>query len=199
MAHDPYQLPAGLPVPVDDGAAAHLLGARLPAVALACTDGSRVRLAELLEPTLLFFYPRTGLPGQAPALGYGGEQWDEIPGARGCTPQSCAFRDTYAQFRALGVRVYGVSTQTSSFQAEFKRRNHVPFDYLSDADLILVRAMRLPSFEFPVESGGPSTLIRRMSISLHEGRIDQVLYPVFPPQENASRVLAWLLERDARR
>ncbi len=191
-SHDPHQLPEGLPVPTDDGAAAHLRGGLLPDLRLPSTRGERIALAELKAPTVLFFYPRTGVPGQPPNRGFRGEDWDEIPGARGCTPQSCGFRDAHADFAALGVSLFGLSTQTTDFQAEFKQRNHVPFEFLSDSELQLVRALRLPTFEFPVESGGPNTLIKRMSWFVLEGRIEHVWYPIFPPNENAPRVLEWL-------
>lgn len=193
MSHDPHVLPANLPVPIDDGRARHLVGRPLPRTSLRSTSGEWVDLSTLGDqPTVLFSYPRTGVPGQAPSRGFQGEDWDEIPGARGCTPQSCAFRDLHAEFAALGVRVLGLSTQSSSFQSEFKARNHVPFEYLSDVDLALVSALSLPTFEFPVESGGPNTLIARMAWFVHRGHIEQVWYPVFPPHENASQVLAWL-------
>jgi peroxiredoxin len=185
---DVYTLPAGLPVPVDDGAADHLRGAAVPPVALPATSGGLVELAALARgPAVLFFYPRTGEASQ-PA----GPQWDLIPGARGCTPQSCGFRDLHAEFRALGVTVGGASTQTTAYQREFVERNHVPFALLSDADLRLTRALRLPTFEFPVAGGGPTTLIKRMAWYLDGGRIVRVWYPVFPPDRNAETVLAWL-------
>ncbi len=187
VTHNPNELPPGLPMPLDDGGADHLVGARLPPITL-----SGVLLSELVKPTVLFFYPRTGVPGQPPNLGFNGEDWDEIPGARGCTPQSCGFRDTYSEFAELGVEVFGVSTQSAEFQAEFRARNHVPFSYLSDSSLALVHAMQLPTFEFPIESGGPNTLMKRMSWFVVDGRIEQVWYPVFPPNENAARVLDWL-------
>lgn len=190
-----HELPADLPVPVDDGAADHLIGAPLPDLSLPCTSGVPVLLSGLLAPTVLFLYPRTGVPGERVGRGFHGEAWDEIPGARGCTPQSCAFRDIHAEFRALGAAVYGVSTQTAAFQQEFKAREHIPFDYLSDHDLRLVRALRLPTFEFPVATGGPTTLIRRMSWLVEGGRIARVWYPVFPPNQNAATVLAWLRQR----
>lgn len=200
MTHDPTKLPPGLPVPSDDGACLHLPRTALPALALPTTAGGNVSLAHLAKPTVLFFYPRTGVPGQAPSLGFHGEEWDSIPGARGCTPQSCGFRDLHSQFVARGVEVFGVSTNTVDHQSEFKARNHVPFDFLSDVDLALTRAMRLPTFEFPVESGGPDTLIQRMAWFVERDaastvRIRRVWYPVFPPHENAARVLAWLAQR----
>jgi peroxiredoxin len=187
-ARDVYTLPPDLPVPVDDGAADHLRGAAVPAVTLPATSGRRVDLAALArQPAVLFFYPRTGQPGQS-----AGRDWDLIPGARGCTPQSCGFRDLHAEFRALGVSVAGVSTQTTEYQREFVERNHVPFDLLSDADLRLTRALTLPTFEFPVPGIGSPTLIRRMAWYLEAGRIAHVWYPVFPPDKNAEVVLGWL-------
>lgn len=191
-----HQLPSNLPAPEDDGAARHLIGARVPDISLAATDGRVHSLPELTAlPTVLFFYPRTGVPGEASNFGLAGEDWDAIPGARGCTPQSCGFRDNFKAFEELGVRVFGVSTQTTEFQRAFRERNHIPFHYLSDAKLELVRAMRLPTFEFPVESGGPNTLIRRMSWFVYQERVEQVWYPVFPPDQNAAKVLAWLGEQ----
>lgn len=191
--NDPHSLPPNLPIPTDDGGAAHLAGARLADVQLLATNGERIALVErCVVPTVLFFYPRTGVPGQAPNLGFAGEDWDDIPGARGCTPQNCAFRDTYEAFTALAVQVFGVSTQTSEFQRAFKERNDVPFDYLSDSGLELVRAMRLPTFDFPVESGGPDRLIKRMAWFVEDSRVIRVFYPVFPPHRNATTVLAWL-------
>lgn len=194
--HDPTRLPAGLPAPVDDGACDHLRGAAVAAVRLACTDGTMIDLAELTgSPTVLFFYPRTGVPGQPPSLGFAGEEWDSIPGARGCTPQSCGFRDLHGEFAALGVRVFGVSTNTTEHQREFKARMHVPFEFLSDELLTLTKSMRLPTFRFPVESGGPETMLHRMAWYCDGSRVVHVWYPVFPPNENAIRVLGWLKAR----
>jgi peroxiredoxin len=190
----PYIVPPGLPVPVDDGACGHLRAMRVPAVALRSTSGADVNLADIArEPAVLFFFPRTGVPGQ-PAS----DDWDLIPGARGCTPQSCGFRDLHDEFRALGVKVYGLSTSTPAHQLEFVTRNHVPYEMLSDERMDLVRVMRLPTFEHPVESGGPSTLIRRMAWFVDNGRIQRVWYPVFPPDQCAAVVLQWLRERPAR-
>jgi peroxiredoxin len=187
-AADAYTLPRDLPVPIDDGAADHLRGAAVPSIALASTSGGVVNLAVLASrPAVLFFYPRTGEQGRS-----AGPEWDLIPGARGCTPQSCGFRDLHGEFAALSVAVAGVSTQTSGYQREFVERNHVPFPLLSDADLALTRSLRLPTFEFPVASGGPSTLIRRMAWFLDGSRIVHVWYPVFPPDRNAETVLAGL-------
>jgi peroxiredoxin len=191
MADDVFTVPAHLPVPVDDGATDHLRGAVVPPLALEATSGLKVDLATLARgPAVLFFYPRTGEGGR-PA----GPEWDLIPGARGCTPQSCGFRDLHADFQALGIVVAGVSTQTTAYQREFVERTHVPFDLLSDAELRLTHALRLPTFEFAVASGGPTTLIKRMAWYLEGGRIEHVWYPVFPPDQNAATVLAWLAGR----
>lgn len=207
-SHDPTVLPDKLPVPQDDGGCDHLLtspGNRLPPeLEMECTDGAWHRLVDLTTgPTVLFFYPRTGVPGQPPNRGFSGEDWDDIPGARGCTPQSCGFRDLAAEFLSLGVRVLGVSTNTREHQLEFKRRMHVPFEFLSDRDLRLTRAMHLPTFEFPVESGGPTTLFKRMAWFVEPDeagavRIAKVWYPVFPSSQNAQTVLAWLRTRAER-
>jgi peroxiredoxin/N-acetylglutamate synthase-like GNAT family acetyltransferase len=198
--HDPTQLPAGLPIPTDDGRVDHLVGSLLPNLTLTQSDGQPFDLAQFrtnpaLAKAVLFFYPRTGVPGQPPSLGFSGEDWDTIPGARGCTPQSCSFRDDAAAFDRLGVRIFGVSTNTADHQAEFRQRMHIPFALLSDSSLQLTRTLNLPTFEFPVESGGPSTLIARMAWYVLRGRIHKVWYPVFPPQENAARVLSWLSQQ----
>lgn len=191
MSANLYDLPAGLPVPVDDGAAAHLPGAVVPPVALPSTAGRLVDLREVAAGrAVLFFYPRTGVPGR-PA----GPEWDAIPGARGCTPQSCGFRDLHGEFLSLGLQVFGISTQEGWYQRGFVERNHVPFELLSDAELRFTRVMRLPTFEFPVKGGGPSTLIKRMAWYVEGGRIAKVWYPVFPPDRSAATVLAWLSER----
>src|SRR5579863_5455313 len=143
MAHTPLDLPANLPAPVDDGAADHLRGMRVPSIALPSTSGRTVDLSALGGRTVVYIYPRTGRPDKEVPKG-----WDEIPGARGCTPQSCAFRDRYAQFETAGARVFGLSTQTTDYQQEAVARLHLPFELLSDADLALTRALRLPTFEF---------------------------------------------------
>jgi peroxiredoxin len=186
-----HRLPPDLPVPADDGACDHLPGSRVPSTRLASTGGGVVDLAEVARrPVVFFFYPRTGEPGRA-----AGPEWDAIPGARGCTPQSCGFRDLHREFTKLGVAVFGVSTQETGYQHEFVTRNHVPFEMLSDRDLLLTRALRLPTFEYPVERGGPTTLIKRMACFVERGSIERIWYPVFPPDRNAETVLAWLHER----
>ena len=182
---DPYDLPAGLPIPEDDGAANHLPGLELPDVALESSQG-RVNLAELArERLVLYVYPRAGRPGRPMPPG-----WDDIPGARGCTPQSCGFRDHAAELAAFGARVAGLSAQSLGDQVEFVKRNRMPFPIVSDEGLELARALGLPTFE--VEG---STLYKRLALVAEDGRIVKVFYPVFPPDRNAEEVLAWMSSR----
>lgn len=180
-----YKLPEGLPVPVDDGACRHLLGMRLPAVSLPSTAGGVVDLSTLRGTVVIYAYPRTGEPDKDPPPG-----WDAIPGARGCTPQSCAFRDHHRELHTLGASVYGLSTQTTDYQQEMVARLHLPFPVLSDAKLELVRALKLPTFT--VEG---MTLIKRLTLILDDAVISKVFYPVFPPDKNADEVIAWLSTR----
>jgi peroxiredoxin len=183
MERDLASLPADLPVPVDDGACDHLVGMSVPATALPSTAGRSVVLAETGRPrTVVYAYPRTGVPGEPSPEG-----WDMIPGARGCTPQSCAFRDHHRELLDLGAEVFGLSSQTTAFQQEMAARLHLPFEVLSDADLSFARALRLPTFEV-----AGMTLIRRLTLVLLAGRIEHVLYPVFPPDQSAEQTIAWL-------
>jgi peroxiredoxin len=179
---DPTQLPEDLPVPRDDGAADHLRGMLLPAVGLPATDGTVVRLDELPGRSVVFAYPRTGRPGEEPPGGEAG--WNAIPGARGCTPEACSFRDEIDRFRELGVRVFGVSTQDTEYQREAVERLRLSYPLLSDERLELTRALRLPTFE--VEG---MTLMRRLTLIVVEGRIEDVVYPVFPPDRGAALAL----------
>jgi peroxiredoxin len=181
-------LPPDLPVPVDDGAAVHLRGLRLPAMALSSTLGGEVELADAAVRAgalVLYVYPRTGMPGQPSPDG-----WDAIPGARGCTPQSCAFRDHASELAALGAQVLGLSAQPPEEQREFATREHLPFALLSDPDLRLAAALSLPTFEV-----AGMRLYKRITLVIEAGAIAKVFYPVFPPDENAAEVLAWLRER----
>jgi peroxiredoxin len=181
--HDPNILPADLPPPINDGGAAHLEGSMLPDVALAATDGSEVPLARLTGRSVVYAYPRTGQPGKALPEG-----WDSIPGARGCTPQSCAFRDHFAELRGLGVaRLFGLSTQDSAYQHEAAERLHLPFPLLSDEGLAFTKAAGLPTFE---TSG--MVLLKRLTMIVDDGRVTKVFYPVFPPDRSADEVLDWL-------
>ena len=182
-AHDPTFLPPDIPVPQDDGAARHLAGMKLPDIALPATSGGDVNLARLAGRTVLYIYPRTGVPGVDAPPG-----WDDIPGARGCTPQSCGFRDHFAELKGLGVaHLFGLSTQDTGYQREVAERLHLPFAILSDAKLALTRALKLPTF---TTSG--MTLLKRMALVVDDGVIAKVFYPVFPPDKNAAEVIAWL-------
>jgi peroxiredoxin len=174
-----------IPAPVDDGAARHLQGAKLPDIALAATDGGEVSLARLPGRVVVFAYPRTGEPGRPSLV----PDWDMIPGARGCTPQSCAFRDLHRDLLAAGAsRVFGLSTQDSDYQREAVRRLHLPFPLLSDAKLALVQGLRLPTMTV-----AGLTLIKRLALVIDDALIAKVFYPVFPPDRNAGDVHAWLL------
>lgn len=177
------QLPPDLPVPVDDGAAAHLRSTPMPAVSLVATTGRMVDLHALgAGRTVLYFYPRTGRPDHpVPAA------WDAIPGARGCTPESCGFRDHFGDLAALGAAVYGISTQVTDYQREAATRLNLPFDLLSDSGFELTRALRLPTFEFE-----GVTLLKRLTLIVRDRSIEHVFYPVFPPDAHAAEVLRWL-------
>ena len=180
------ELPAGLPAPVDDGAAAHLRGMQMPHVVLTSTSGRHVDLARLGPGrTVIYAYPRTGRPDSPVPDG-----WDAIPGARGCTPESCGFRDHFSELKSLGAAVFGLSTQDTDYQREAAHRLELPFELLSDADLKLTAAMRLPTFEFE-----GATLLKRLSLVVREGQVEHVFYPVFPPDRHAEEVLAWLATR----
>jgi len=175
-----------LPVPEDDGAAAHLIGLELRPVALPATDGSVVDLAGLRGTVVLYIYPMTGRP-DAPLP----DGWDGIAGARGCTPQSCAFRDHDADLRRLGVaHLFGLSTQTTEYQAEAVARMRLPFPLLSDRALDFAEAHRLPTFE--IEG---MTLLKRMAFVSIDGEIIRCFYPVFPPDRSAKDVMDWLKAR----
>lgn len=176
-------LPEDLPEPIDDGACAHLLGATLPSVSILATDGRLIDLSALTGRTVLFAYPRTGLPGQPPLV----DHWNEIPGARGCTPQTCGFRDLWQEFAQAGHRVLGLSTQSVAYQQELVQRLGLPFPVLSDADLRLCTALSLPTLQVAGE-----VLIRRFALVLENGRVLKVFYPVFPPDQNAANVMGWI-------
>ena len=181
-----YELPNDLPVPQDDGACAHLTGMALPSVPLLSTRREMIDLSRLSGRTIVYCYPRTGRPDQDLLPG-----WNQIPGARGCTPQSCAFRDHYAELRALGVHeVFGLSTQDTAYQREAAERLHLPFALLSDEKLAFARALRLPTFEV-----AGLTLTKRLTLAINDGTIEHCFYPIFPPDANAADVIHWLVER----
>jgi peroxiredoxin (alkyl hydroperoxide reductase subunit C) len=173
-----------IPPPVDDGGAAHLVGKTIPPISLLATDDRSLTLSALKGRTVVFAYPRTGEPGKIALV----DDWDMIPGARGCTPQTCAFRDLFAELKAAGAaHVFGLSTQSNDYQAEMASRLHLPFAVLSDEKLELTRALNLPTMEV-----AGLTLIKRLALIIDDGRIRHVFYPVFPPDRNAGDVLEWL-------
>ncbi len=181
--HNPNLLPPNIPAPQDDGAARHLAGMKLPDIALPATAGAAVNLAKLKGRTVVYIYPRTGVPGQDLPTG-----WDAIPGARGCTPQSCGFRDHFGELQRLSVaQLYGLSTQGTAYQQEAANRLHLPFAILSDDKLAFSRALKLPTF-----SVDGMTLLKRMALVIDDGVITKAFYPVFPPDKNAEEVIAWL-------
>jgi peroxiredoxin len=178
-----HELPKNLPVPQDDGACDHLAGMKLPSIALPSTRGRTVDLSRLGGATVVYVYPRTGRPDREPTPG-----WNDIPGARGCTPQSCAFRDHHEELKRAGAaQVFGLSTQDGAYQREAVERLHLPFELLSDEKLVFAQALELPTFEV-----GGMKLIKRLTLILRGGVIAKVFYPVFPPDRNAADVLAWL-------
>lgn len=176
------RLPEDLPTPEDDGTCDHLPQTQLPGVSLPSTGGDAVDLSQLSGRTVVYGYPMTGRPDMALPDG-----WDEIPGARGCTPQSCSFRDHHEELRELDARVFGLSTQSTEYQREASERLHLPFELLSDGDLAFARALRLPTFK-----ADGMTLIKRLTLIVDDGRITKVFYPVFPPDRSAQEVVEWL-------
>jgi peroxiredoxin len=178
--------PSDIPVPQDDGACLHLTGTKIPSVSLLDTSGKTVDLASLSGLTILFCYPRTGAPGETIT-----DDWNSIPGARGCTPQACSFRNELAELQKLGVKnVFGVSTQDSPYQAEAKERLHLPYELLSDEKLTFAKALNLPAFEWHGKM-----LTKRLALAIDDAEIIHVWYPVFPPDSNAKEVIEWLALR----
>jgi peroxiredoxin len=182
------QLPANLPRPTDDGGCRHLPGMALPDLELQSTSNHRVNLSTISAPRVVVYcYPMTGQPGRALPAG-----WDDIPGARGCTPETCGFRDHHAELKRLGAEVFGVSVQSTAYQQEMVARLKVPFEVLSDEAMAFTHPLRLPTF-----MAGGMTLIKRLTIVARNGRIEHVFYPVFPPDTHADEVIAWLASHAA--
>jgi len=183
------ELPPNLPVPKDDGAARHLKGMAMPDLELMSTSNRRVNLSKISAPRLVVYaYPRTGEPGKPPPPG-----WDDIPGARGCTPETCGFRDHHKDLAKLHAEVFGISTQSTAYQQEMVTRLEVPFEVLSDEQLAMTKALRLPTFT--VEG---MTLMKRLTLVIRNGHIEHVFYPVFPPDKHAEEVIAWLKRHPAK-
>lgn len=184
-----FPLPDDLPEPRDDGSADHLPDAAVPSVVLPATDGTSVDLADQSGRVVVYCYPKTGRPDRDVIP----DGWEEIPGARGCTPESCGFRDHYRELLQRGVNaVYGLSVQSTAYQREARDRLRLPFELLSDSSLELTRRLDLPTFE-----AGGEELIERLTLVLSDGRIEHAFYPIFPPDEHAEEVLNWLETRDA--
>jgi peroxiredoxin len=179
------KLPNNLPLPMDDGACDCLLGKYLPSIFLASTQGGHIDLSAVPGCVVVYCYPMTGQPNISLPDG-----WDSIPGARGCTPQSCAFRDHYSELTQLGAQVFGLSTQDTADQREATQRLHLPFELLSDRDLSFAKALKLPTFEICGQQ-----LIKRVTLIANRGKIVKVFYPVFPPDRNAEAVIFWLQNR----
>jgi len=180
-------LPDNLPIPEDDGACAHLEGMQLPSIALASTAGREIDLSLENGMVAVYAYPMIGRPDSPPMVG-----WNEIPGARGCTPQSCSFRDQHSELLSLGAKVYGASSQSLEEQKEAVQRLHLPFELMNDSNFEFANALRLPTFEY-----NSLRLIKRLTLIIENGAICKVFYPIFPPNENAANVIAWLRENGA--
>lgn len=188
-AHNPLDLPNNLPAPIDDGACNHLLGLEIPAITLKTTDNTSIDISKLKGVVVIYCYPRTGRPGISPPEG-----WDNLPGARGCTPQSCAFKDQYTAFISKGIQVFGLSTQDTVYQQEAVERLHLPFPLISDNNLIFTNTLRLPTFTIQ-----KIELIKRLTLVCVNGKIEKVFYPVFPPDKNAVEVMDWIHQHECMR
>jgi peroxiredoxin len=182
MIKDLHALPDDLPIPVDDGACEYLLGSALASVSLISVTGEAVDISAYPGTLVIYFYPMLGRPDSPPLIG-----WNDIPGARGCTPQTCGFRDSYAELKQLGVRVFGVSAQRLEDQREAHARLQLPFALLNDERLTLAKALKLPTFDY-----AGTRLIKRLTIISTSGHIRKVFYPVFPPNNNVRDVITWL-------
>lgn len=179
---DLNELPQDLPVPVDDGACSHLLGTEIPSIALNSTSGGFIDVSTIKGLAVMFFYPMNGRPDAPPMTG-----WNDIPGARGCTPQSNSYRDNYLNLKNLAVKTYGISSQPLADQKEAKNRLKLPFELLNDSEFLLTKALNLPTFTYH-----NSIYIKRLTIIVDNGIIKKTYYPVFPPNENVLDVINWV-------
>jgi peroxiredoxin len=182
-----YEIPSNLPIPTDDGSTDHLKGLRLPNVSLAATNGTTINLGEIKGKLVIYCYPMTGQPNVTLPDG-----WDQIPGARGCTPQSCSFRDHYKELQTLGAEVLGLSVQTTEYQKEMVDRLHLPFPVVSDSDYRFQKALSMPTF---VASG--MTLLKRVTLIVSNGVIQAVHYPIFPSDSDPIWVIDYLKRHQA--
>lgn len=176
------ELPNDLPVPIDDGACNHLESLYLSPTSLFATNNQPIELNKISGLLVIYIYPMTGRPDKSLPEG-----WNDIPGARGCTPQSCSFKDHYTELQKYQAQVFGLSTQTTEYQLEAKERLHLPFELLSDSTLKLKAALNLPTFKID-----GMELYKRITLIIRDGIIVKVFYPVFPPNENADEVVKWL-------
>jgi peroxiredoxin len=179
-----FHLPHDLPIPEDDGACAHLPGMAFPSIALISTDSLKIDVSKLHDPVVLYCYPRTGLPDKDPPTG-----WNQIPGARGCTPQCLGYRESYDIFKKLGIQVFGFSVQSTEYQMEAANRLNLPFPLLSDSEFQVTNQLNLPTFEI-----ASMRVIKRLTMLILNGKIIKVFYPIFPPDKDAETVLKWVNE-----
>lgn len=176
------KVPSDLPVPEDDGACKHLIGSPVPPIEMTSTSGRLINLASQTGWVVIYCYPMTGRPGQAIPDG-----WASIPGAAGCTPQSCSFRDSHDEIKSFGASVFGMSAQTAEDQIEAVQRLQLPYELLSDNALLFAQTLGLPVFE-----AGGMRLLKRVTLIVKKGMVAKYFYPVFPPDKNANEVLSWL-------
>ncbi|VAW52529.1 Alkyl hydroperoxide reductase subunit C-like protein [hydrothermal vent metagenome] len=181
---DLYQLPEGLPVPVDDGACNHLEGAPFPSMLITVTPHATYDFSKEKGINIIFFYPMIGHPDSLPMTG-----WNEIPGARGCTPQALSYKNYFRQITKLGVRLFGASSQALKEQNDAIDRLKLPFELINDSSFLLSNALKLPTFQF-----NEIKMIKRLTLVVVDGVIKKVFYPVFPPNKNVDDVIVWLKE-----
>ncbi len=177
-----------IPAPKLDASLEHLNNFIIPEIKLSSTSGDEIDLSKLIGLTIIYVYPMTGQPNVALPEG-----WDEIPGARGCTPQSCSFRDNFSELKKLNIKnIFGLSSQTTKYQKEMSERLHLPYPILSDEKLVFANALKLPTFKVDNMS-----LIKRITLIINNNKIIKYFYPVFPPDQNVNDVIFWLRKSKA--